>query len=627
MHDWPNLCAASSGTLGDEGEHSDDLIVAMTGQDVQAYSDTYMSAANFDSLPGCAMDADYSAAIGFEATDCQMQIPSASTTASMERAQQSTSTTQMTDDRRLSTMETPRATAPAQGRTPLSAISAGQLPNSPPRRSPAANSLTSVRAKDNSSIENEQPRFSDAAHAHLFSKLLSEEAMRGVLSEQTAIGKTIATTQTVRTATSKTSNHAKPDDALDKTRRRSQRPRTASSQHTRPEISDNDWSPDASDDEGLEKTGKEKPTGHHHRKGKRSTPAVVASQRPQDNRPLLGLKIAVFDAEVVPGPGQELVEVAVKHVAADGSPTRPPYHTLVDPQTPMLSYKGESETPITDEMLLGKPIYAAVHDPLMAELQHADFVASYQAVSDAAFVEKAVVKAGRQMPRLQWICLLKVMKFLVAPWQLKKGKTYAMPDMCDHFGVPKQGADHRAFNDATREALLLLHAFPLLAEVGVTTMEHMHVQVLKTDECSERQQKNAEIFDVHAAETKRQHDILRAQLADVAQQKIWAEFISDEAFLDHITKNSKDMPCIFGSERAGGALLVVRRSSATFSNKWVSGVPSCPCLQMVVWVDSNGPGLISLRTPDPDGPAHSVYFSCIWYIAVFSSIIFPMHSL
>jgi hypothetical protein len=41
------------------------------------------------------------------------------------------------------------------------------------------------------------------------------------------------------------------------------------------------------------------------------------------------------------------------------------------------------------------------------------------------------------------------MKFLVTPDQLKKGKTYAMPDICDHFGVPKRGADHRVLNDAT----------------------------------------------------------------------------------------------------------------------------------------------------------------------------------
>jgi DNA polymerase III epsilon subunit-like protein len=426
-------------------------------------------------------------------------------------------------------------------------------------------------------------------------------------------------TQIVRAhkATSKTSNLENPDDAHDKTRRKSLRARTSASKHTRPEISD----PDASDDEDLEKSS------HRHRKGKRSTSAVVASRRPPDNRPLRGLKIAVFDAEVVPGPGQELVEVAVKHIVADGSPTRPPYHSLVDPQTPMLSYKGESETPITDEMLIGQPIYAAVHEPLMTELESADFVASYQAVSDYAFIEKAVVKAGMQMPRLRMICLLKIMRFLVAPGQLKKGKTYAMPDMCDHFAVVKQGADHRALSDATREALLLLHAFHLLAAVGVTTMEHLHVQVLKTDECSLTEHRSATSFNVHAAETQRQHDILRAQLADDAQQKIWAEHVSDEAFLDHIKKNSKDLPCIFGSERAGGALLAVRRSTATFSNKLASGVPCCPCLQMVMRVASNGPDLISLRTPDPDGPEPSVYFSCIWYIAIVSSIISPMHSL
>jgi hypothetical protein len=59
----------------------------------------------------------------------------------------------------------------------------------------------------------------------------------------------------------------------------------------------------------------------------------------------------------------------------------------------------------------------------------------------------------------------------------------------------------------------------------------------------------------------RQHNILRAQMADTDQQEIWAKLVSDEAFLDHIKKNSNNLRCIFGSERAGGALLAVRRSS------------------------------------------------------------------
>jgi len=48
----------------------------------------------------------------------------------------------------------------------------------------------------------------------------------------------------------------------------------------------------------------------------------------------------------------------------------------------MMSYKGQSETPITDAMLRDEPIYDAVHDPFMAELAAADCVAAYQATSD-----------------------------------------------------------------------------------------------------------------------------------------------------------------------------------------------------------------------------------------------------
>ena len=110
-------------------------------------------------------------------------------------------------------------------------------------------------------------------------------------------------------------------------------------------------------------------------------------------------------------------------------------------------------------------------------------------------------------------------------------------------------------------------------------LEHLHVQVLKTDDCSDRQQRKTAVWAVHATETERQHNILRAQMADTDQQEIWAKLVSDEAFLDHIKKNSNNLRCIFGSERAGGALLPVRRSSATYSNTWVSGVPCCACLR------------------------------------------------
>ena len=56
------------------------------------------------------------------------------------------------------------------------------------------------------------------------------------------------------------------------------------------------------------------------------------------------------------------------------------------------------------------------------------------------------------------------MQFLVKDDQLKKGKTHQMADMCDHFGVLKCGAGHRSFDDATREALLLSVALPVLAD-------------------------------------------------------------------------------------------------------------------------------------------------------------------
>ena len=84
------------------------------------------------------------------------------------------------------------------------------------------------------------------------------------------------------------------------------------------------------------------------------------------------MKYAVVDGDIVLGSGQELVEIAVVHVSTQGGPTRPPWHTFVDPETPMLSYPGESEDRITDERLRGQPRYREprVHDPFMAELDY-----------------------------------------------------------------------------------------------------------------------------------------------------------------------------------------------------------------------------------------------------------------
>jgi hypothetical protein len=224
--------------FGDEGGHCDDFIMLMTDQEEAAYS-TLSSVDNLCgepvfhtavphnhlhllqkngtdtcSLPDCAMDANCFAN--------QEWDPDVGPPFTLERAQQSTSTTLMppatpiqpptsvpstsrtlqndarspnpswvrvsgiprteqTDDRRLSTMRTPTANAPAEARKPLSAMSAGQLPALRMRTVG-----TSGRALDKSSIENENQLCN--AHSSLFSKLLSPDRMRDVLTEQTARG-------------------------------------------------------------------------------------------------------------------------------------------------------------------------------------------------------------------------------------------------------------------------------------------------------------------------------------------------------------------------------------------------------------------------------------------------------
>ena len=72
-------------------------------------------------------------------------------------------------------------------------------------------------------------------------------------------------------------------------------------------------------------------------------------------------------------------------------------------------------------------------------------------------LKKIAPTAGAMMPKIVWVCLIlmKIMRFLVPDDQLKTNETHKMADMCGHFVVPKCGADHRAFHDSGRTALLL----------------------------------------------------------------------------------------------------------------------------------------------------------------------------
>jgi hypothetical protein len=122
----------------------------------------------------------------------------------------------------------------------------------------------------------------------------------------------------------------------------------------------------------------------------------IAAPDPSPDDTLLARKRwVVIDMECVPGTGQEIVEIAAVHLRPDGDAVRPVWHTLVNPETPMLSWKGESKDPITDEMLHDQPTYEQVHEPFILELEHADYyVVAYNAQSERSFMEKAVCKAG-----------------------------------------------------------------------------------------------------------------------------------------------------------------------------------------------------------------------------------------
>lgn len=220
-------------------------------------------------------------------------------------------------------------------------------------------------------------------------------------------------------------------------------------------------------------------------------------------------------------------------------------------------------------------------------------------------LNKAARTAGLKMPKIKWTCLKKIMTFLVPDDDLHVNETRSLADMCDRFGVPECGANHRALSDAKRATLLLSVAIPLLAVRGVTNEEHLDAKVLKTGESCRLAAATAANHLLHAIEVTRQMAILRSELAMTEKQKQYQSFVTEEAWLKHVLETCT--VCLFQSDSDCGALLAVRPCPTPHSNLCKTGVANSACLQMIVRAQSDRGSTRIYRTPSPDGMQYYYY--------------------
>ena len=168
------------------------------------------------------------------------------------------------------------------------------------------------------------------------------------------------------------------------------------------------------------------------------------------DRPVRHLCLAALDFEttgLAPNRGDRVVEVAIVRGTMGTTPDE--WATLVHPQRPVAATFVHG---ITDEMLAGKPRFAAVLPDILRQLEGAVLVA-HNAPFDLGFLEMECERAKVAMPEAPVVDTLGLARRVLA-WG-----NHSLSFLVERLGLPRDQA-HRALGDARATwhlASLLLH--------------------------------------------------------------------------------------------------------------------------------------------------------------------------
>jgi len=180
---------------------------------------------------------------------------------------------------------------------------------------------------------------------------------------------------------------------------------------------------------------------------------------PYHQTPLKELPFVVLDLETtgMSPPGAKITEIAMVPMG----PCAPkPFHTLVDPQTPIPA-KIVEITGITDEMVRGQPTDADIFPRIKKILAGGIFVA-HNVPFDYGFFDylfRQHTGAPLRMPTLDTLHLSR--KYLQLP-------SHALGAVCRHLNVELKDA-HRAMADTLAVKAVLEHFLNYLQDHGLTT--------------------------------------------------------------------------------------------------------------------------------------------------------------
>lgn len=198
-------------------------------------------------------------------------------------------------------------------------------------------------------------------------------------------------------------------------------------------------------------------------------------QNPElDHRPLAELTYTVFDTETTglnPSEGDEIISISAVRVVNGRLLRQEIFDQLVDPQR-SLSLTSIEIHGISREMLEGQPIIEQVL-PLFARFTEGTVLVGHNAAFDMRLLQMKETKTGIKFtnPVLDTLLLSAV----VHP----NHKDHSLESVAQRLGINIIGR-HTSLGDAILTGEIFLKLIPLLAERGITTLQHARNAAQKT---------------------------------------------------------------------------------------------------------------------------------------------------
>jgi len=175
--------------------------------------------------------------------------------------------------------------------------------------------------------------------------------------------------------------------------------------------------------------------------------------------------LAYIDLETTgldPAHGDRVIEIGL--LRTNGKVVEVEWDQLVDPGRPV-SYGAYRVNHISDEMLVGAPLFAQVADELLALVQDTVVVA-HNAPFDLGFLKSELTYAQRPLPSVIVLDTVRLARaHVTAP-------SYSLQALCEMYGIENEDP-HRALGDARATRELFVRLTRLLAVRGIRTVSDM----------------------------------------------------------------------------------------------------------------------------------------------------------